>query len=977
MTSKQCRNQTDRVEQLRQKAKALLRERPEIGNEISMDVLELIDELAIHHAELEVQNEKLRRTQGELSDLHREYVELYYDFAPCGYVTLDPGGFVKRINLAAASLLELDRAEAVRRPFWRFIDPESRDEYHKAKLRLEKTGKKRQVDLKLVPNKDGRSLWISADILADLDANGEIRRYRMTLSDITERKGNEEARRKSEEGFRALAEASSEVLYRMSPDWSEMRQLHSRGFLADTESSSREWLRKYIHPDDRPYVTSAVKEAIENKSVFELEHRVRIEDGSLGWTFSRAVPVLYANGEIVEWFGAASDITERKKSEKALRESEALYRAVARNFPDGAIYVFDHDLRFRLADGRAMENLGFRREELEGKTIREAIDEQTFSILEKRYPRVLAGESLHYETELKGRVFSSDYVPIRDESGNVTAGMVVSQDITERKRTEEALRQALAEAEESRRMLEALMAYAPVGITVAHADGTIRLVSDFGERMTKRSRESLYKESLGPHAKNWGIYLPDGRTPAGEEDLPLLRAVKHGEVTRNKELSFRHPDGTLVPILASAGPIFDSEGRIAGGINVWVDIAARKRSEEKLRLLNQTLERKVAERTAVAETRALQLQQLALELSNAEDRERKQIALVLHDDLQQYLAAVRFHLQALSPERPGERTREQVRQIEKLIDESIRRCRSLSHELSPPILHQSGFLAALEWLAEDTKAKHGFNVALQIRKEAEPESPALASMMFRSVRELLFNSVKHSGGDAAVVEAGVEGDTVFVRVEDKGKGCDPGLFSNDNAIRMAGFGLFSIRERITFVGGRCEIESAPGKGCRITLRIPKSGVSAPASTDRAAIRTAARRLREIEAPDEQGAQVQRNIKILVADDHAVLRQGLSNLLEKEPDLEVVGQAADGREAVRLASELSPDVVLMDVTMPHMDGIEATRRIGKANPNIRIIGLSMHDDPDTQERMTSAGATAYLYKASPVEKLLEAIRSSLL
>jgi signal transduction histidine kinase/ActR/RegA family two-component response regulator len=137
-----------------------------------------------------------------------------------------------------------------------------------------------------------------------------------------ERARAEESLRKSEERFRALVTASSEVLYRMSPDWSEMRQLHSRSFLANTERPNRNWLQEYIHPDDQAYVTAVIHEAIRTKSVFELEHRVRRADGSLGWTFSRAVPLMNANGEIVEWFGAASDITDRKQAETKLKDAK-------------------------------------------------------------------------------------------------------------------------------------------------------------------------------------------------------------------------------------------------------------------------------------------------------------------------------------------------------------------------------------------------------------------------------------------------------------------------------------------------------------------------------------------------------------------------------------------------------------------------------------------------------------------------------
>ena len=130
--------------------------------------------------------------------------------------------------------------------------------------------------------------------------------------------------RQSEERFRALVAASSDVVYRMSPDWSELRELHGRDFIPDTDAPSGGWLEKYIHPDDRQRVLAAIQQAIRTKSVFELEHQVLRVDGSLGWTFSRAIPLLGANGEIVEWFGAATDITARKQAEQALIRSEKL-----------------------------------------------------------------------------------------------------------------------------------------------------------------------------------------------------------------------------------------------------------------------------------------------------------------------------------------------------------------------------------------------------------------------------------------------------------------------------------------------------------------------------------------------------------------------------------------------------------------------------------------------------------------------------
>lgn len=127
----------------------------------------------------------------------------------------------------------------------------------------------------------------------------------------------------SQRRLQALIEASPEVLYRMSPDWGEMRELAGSGFLSDTRDGNRAWLMDYIPVEDQEMVTAAIDEAIRNKTIFNLEHRVRRADGGIGWTLSRAVPVLNEAGEIMEWAGAASDVTARHEAEQQLRDLNA------------------------------------------------------------------------------------------------------------------------------------------------------------------------------------------------------------------------------------------------------------------------------------------------------------------------------------------------------------------------------------------------------------------------------------------------------------------------------------------------------------------------------------------------------------------------------------------------------------------------------------------------------------------------------
>jgi DNA-binding NarL/FixJ family response regulator len=116
------------------------------------------------------------------------------------------------------------------------------------------------------------------------------------------------------------------------------------------------------------------------------------------------------------------------------------------------------------------------------------------------------------------------------------------------------------------------------------------------------------------------------------------------------------------------------------------------------------------------------------------------------------------------------------------------------------------------------------------------------------------------------------------------------------------------------------------------------------------------------------------IRILLADDHIVMRSGLRLLLERQPNLQVVGEAADGQEAVRLAAAEKPEVVIMDIAMPHLNGVEATRQIVTRNPETAVVILSMHSDESYVLRSLKAGARAYLLKDSAESDLIAAIHA---
>ncbi len=395
-----------------------------------------------------------------------------------------------------------------------------------------------------------------------------------------------------------------------------------------------------------------------------------------------------------------------------------------------------------------------------------------------------------------------------------------------------------------------------------------------------------------------------------------------------------------------------------------------KESLEKIQQLNETLEQRIAERTVELENRAELLQQLALELSGAEDRERRHIASILHDDFQQQLAYIKMELDLVC-KNADTKLGQKLGLLAQFIGECIEKSRNLSYELNPPTLHRSGLLAALDVLAKDMEKKQGFVVTVQKQKSAEPTSLSLASILYRSARELLINVVRHAGVESALLDIRNENGLICLKVEDCGNGFD------FEAVRAGqgsetGFGIYSIEDRMTSLGGSMKVVTQPGKGCCVVLTVPKD-VSRKDTLAEAPFESIVQEsVRDMPAepiyPMVDGEQ----IRVLLADDHKMMREALANLLQGHKSLTIVGQAVNGHEAVKQAAQLKPDVILMDVTMPELNGFEATAQITRENPDIRIIGLSMHNESDTHQKMFDAGVSAYLTKTDASDILVETI-----
>jgi CheY-like chemotaxis protein len=249
-----------------------------------------------------------------------------------------------------------------------------------------------------------------------------------------------------------------------------------------------------------------------------------------------------------------------------------------------------------------------------------------------------------------------------------------------------------------------------------------------------------------------------------------------------------------------------------------------------------------------------------------------------------------------------------------------------------------------------------------------PEDQAV--LLFQSVRELLINVRKHAGTHQAILVIELSGEDLRITVRDEGAGVDLGgaTGANQPSASSSKFGLFSIRERMLAIGGRLEIESSPGRGMTARLILPLKHV--PADDARITPEPA-----EVYRNGKCPFQKETRIRVLLVDDHPMIREGLRGLLYVYDDVTIVGEACDGEEALSLTDKLRPDCVIMDVNMPRMDGIEATRRLKAAFGGTAVIGISVNASREVEGAMRRAGVDQFLSKEAPVEQIHMTILSA--
>jgi PAS domain S-box-containing protein len=767
-----------------------------------------------------------------------------------------------------------------------------------------------------------------------------LARVAALLQMVRMRRESSEAIRASEEQFRALVSASSDVVYRMNADWTEMRQLQGREFIADTREANRSWLQKYIQPCDQERVMATVREAVLMKGVFELEHQVLRIDGTLGWMFSRAIALLDNVGTVVEWLGTASDITARKQAQQALIESEEKYRSLFERMDEGYCVIemiFDADNR--PVDYRFLEtNPAFEKHSglrgVHGRRMREIVpdhDAYWFEI----YGRVaVTGEAIRFVNEamaMDGRWFDVYAFRLGGKESHRVA--VLFNDISNRKGSEDALR---ASEDRSRTILESITD----GFFAIDGDWRFTYVNAAGERILGRAQSDLIGKRL------WDEY-PGA---VGSEFERVYRRVACGQ--GRESFTAYYPDSDRwYEVTAYPAPV---------GISVYFrDVTDRKLGEQER-------------------------EQLVARLRVQDQRKDEFLATLAHE-LRNPLAPIRNGLQIMRLA-PGDA-------------QATERIRAMMERQLGQMVHLIDDLLDLSRISRGKidLRRERIELAKAIQQAIEASRPAIANAghellikfppgpihvdadltrLAQVFSNLLNNAAKFTdpGGRIQLTMQQL-GDEAVASIQDNGSGIPTGMLPHvfemftqvegnlERSKGGLGIGLSIVKRLVEMHGGSVQARSeGTGMGSEFVVRLP------------VALTLAADALADPPAP----AYPDTSHRILVVDDNLDAAESLATMLAMMGN--ETRTAHDGLQALKVAAAFRPDVMFLDIGMPKMNGYEVGRRAreqawGKDMVLIALTGWGQEED---KRRSMEAGLDLHLVKPvlpAALEKLLASLPSA--
>ncbi|MCL5282449.1 MAG: PAS domain S-box protein [Planctomycetes bacterium] len=623
--------------------------------------------------------------------------------------------------------------------------------------------------------------------------------YLAIAIDIRERVQLETCVRESEQRYRTLVEMSPDAIS-VERDgviqFANSTAVSLLGAKAAEEVVGRPLL-DFIHPDHRQRVDRQFARLRQRRKPIPVtEEKIVRPDGTAIDIELAAMPIIFENqpaNQVV-----LRDITPRKQVETKLRENATKLQQQAQllDLAHDSIVVNDMEGRIVFWNRGAEQTYGWTQQEAVGKISHE--------LLRTRFPLNLIeitaklldqgrwnGELTHTTRGGETIVVSTRWALQTDESGRPSGILVIDRDITQQKRAEQATIEAWRFAESVTDTIQESLLVLNQDLRVVSANQTF--YRTFGVAREETMGRLIYE--LGN--RQWDI--PELRRLL-EDVLPHSSSFESYEV----EHDFEHIGRRTM--LLNARQIYRQSQQTQMILLAIMDITLRKEQERKI----QEHQRELATLTE--------------ELLLTEERERRRLALLLHDSIGQSLAFSKREIGMLQKSTPEE-VRQALEYVKEQIDDAIRQTRSLTFELSPTTLHTFGLEAAVEELAEQFAQRGGFQYHFETTEEDKPLSEQIKALLYRASRELLTNISKHAQASNVFIRIDRVDESIRIIMEDDGKGFDIARLEEIIHQRQ-GFGLFSIRERLTHVGGAFAVESAPGQGTKVTLVAPLQGTPA-------------------------------------------------------------------------------------------------------------------------------------------------------
>ena len=420
---------------------------------------------------------------------------------------------------------------------------------------------------------NGKYRWLHNRMRLIKDNTGKPSIINGIITEISERKLAEKALRANENIFQLLVEQIKDYAIYILDNHGCVLSWNigsERIYNYKAQEIIGQHFSCFFTPDDiQAHKPQAELHQAQKQGMYEVEGWRRRGDGSLFWANVIITNLRDKSGKILGFAKITRDITEKKEVEEALRNSEQLYRTMAKNFPNGAVVVFDRDLRYILADGSGLAEVGLSRESLEGKTIWEVFPPDVCATIEGDYRAALAGEKRVNEIKYAQRFYLTHTVPFKNDSGEILGGMVVTQNITDRKHIEEALK-------ESQEKYKTLFEILPIGIYITDKIGNLIEVNAASEEILGLSKPQHISRKY--NAPEWEIIRPDG-TPMPASEFASVRALQENRVVANVEMGIVKSATEISWINVTSAPIPLENYGVA---IAYIDITQRKKAEEEL-----------------------------------------------------------------------------------------------------------------------------------------------------------------------------------------------------------------------------------------------------------------------------------------------------------------------------------------------------------------------------------------------------------